>query len=170
MIMVMDATPDFDDLFGPLYRDARRVAWRLLGDRTEAEDVAAEAMIRALMAWGKVGALPYRNAWVMRVTANVAIDSLRRRPLMVLGGAGADEPDLSDIGEGVALGVDVRRALAGLSRRQGEVLALRWIGGLTEDEVSRCLGVSRSSVSTHAERGLARMRDAMGGEVGYVAS
>jgi DNA-directed RNA polymerase specialized sigma24 family protein len=166
MIVVMDSAPDFDELFGPLYREARRVAWKLLGDRTEAEDVAAEAMIRALVAWRRVGTLPYRDAWVMRVTANVAFDALRRRYRTVPAGA---TWAAGDIGEGVALSVDVQRALVGLSKRQRQVLVLRFIGGLTEDEVSHCLGMSRSSVNTHAERGVARMRETMGGEVDYVA-
>jgi RNA polymerase sigma factor (sigma-70 family) len=170
MILVMDNAPAFEATFGPLYRQARHVAWKLLGDPTEAEDAAAEAMARALLAWRKVGRLPYREAWVMRVTANVAIDVLRRRPDMLkLGGESDPEAGPVDFGEGVALGVDIRRALLRLSRRQRQIVVLRWIGGLTEDEVSRGLGLSRSAVRTHAGRGLAAMREQLGREVDYVA-
>lgn len=58
---------------------ARQVAYRILGDRSEAEDAAAEAFTRALVTWRKVGALAFRDAWVLRVTANVAVDWRRRR-------------------------------------------------------------------------------------------
>jgi RNA polymerase sigma factor (sigma-70 family) len=170
MILVMDKAPAFEETFGPLYRQARHVAWKLLGDPTEAEDAAAEAMARALLAWRKVGKLPYRDAWVMRVTANVAIDGLRRRPDRLPPAEQNDPgPGPVDFGEGVALGVDLRGALLRLSRRQREVVVLRWIGGLTEDEVSRGLGLSRSAVRTHAGRGLAAMREQLGREVDYVA-
>ena len=40
-------TPAFEEAFPRLYADAYRVAFRLLGDRSEAEDVAQEACARA---------------------------------------------------------------------------------------------------------------------------
>jgi RNA polymerase sigma factor (sigma-70 family) len=170
MIRVMDAARDFELVFGPLYRQARHVAWRLLGDQADAEDAAAEAMARALVAWDRVGSLPYRDAWVMRVAANVAIDMARRRdrraapPL-----ARPSAPPAGDMGEDVALGLDIRHALVGLSKRQREVVILRWIAGLTEQEVAGCLNLSRSAVKSHTRRGLDALREQLGGEVGYVA-
>lgn len=72
--------PDgFEVMFTDLYPRARQVAYRILGDRSEAEDAAAEAFTRALVTWRKVGALAFRDAWVLRVTANVAVDWRRRR-------------------------------------------------------------------------------------------
>ena len=166
----MDDAPDFEQAFGPLYRQARRVAWKLLGDPTDAEDAAAEAMARALLAWKKIGGLAYREAWVARVTANVAIDILRRRRAARNPTADSDPAaGPADLGDEVALGVDVRHALLRLSRRQRQVVVLRWIGGFSEEEVSACLGVSRSAVRTHAGRGLAAIRDQLGQEVNYVA-
>src|SRR5436305_2267289 len=69
----------FDGAFKDLFRPAFGVAYRILGNVADAEDAAAEALARALVRWHKVGSLPYREAWVMRVAANVAIDTVRRR-------------------------------------------------------------------------------------------
>ena len=69
----------FDDWFVARYPQARRVAHRILGSVTAAEDAAAEAFTRALVDWTRVSALPHRDAWVLRVTSNVAIDAARRR-------------------------------------------------------------------------------------------
>ncbi|MBV9041360.1 MAG: hypothetical protein JOZ68_10160, partial [Acidimicrobiia bacterium] len=70
---------DFDECFRALYPRARSVAYRILGSRPAAEDAAAEAFTRALVAWRRVRSLPYRDAWILRVSANVAIDVRRRR-------------------------------------------------------------------------------------------
>lgn len=50
------------------------------------------------------------------------------------------------------------QALAGLPRRQREVLVLRHVAGLSEAEVARAMGVSINTVKTHGARGLAELR------------
>src|SRR3977135_2727226 len=70
---------DFDDAFTDLYPRARRVALRILESVPDAEDAAAEALARALIRWKGIAKLERRDAWVRRVTANVAIDAARRR-------------------------------------------------------------------------------------------
>jgi hypothetical protein len=45
-------------------------------------------------------------------------------------------------------------ALRGLSRRQREVLVLRYYEDATEAEIAETLGISTGSVKTHASRGL----------------
>ena len=65
-------------------------AARVLGDRAEAEDVAQEAMLRlwrAAQDWTAGGARP--STWLYRVTANLAVDRLRRAGRAV----GLDESD-----------------------------------------------------------------------------
>ncbi len=64
----------FDEVFPELFLSAFHVARRILGDVTDSEDAAAEALARALRCWRRVGRLSYRDAWIMRVTANVALD------------------------------------------------------------------------------------------------
>lgn len=57
-----------------------RIAWRMLGDASEAEDVAQEAMLRlwnAAPQWRGGG--PGVGAWLTRVASNLCLDRLRRR-------------------------------------------------------------------------------------------
>ncbi|MFM9853241.1 MAG: sigma-70 family RNA polymerase sigma factor [Sphingomonadaceae bacterium] len=59
---------------------AHRVAWRMLADGVEAEDVAQEAMLRLwshAASWRAGG--PGVGAWVTRVAMNLCLDRLRRR-------------------------------------------------------------------------------------------
>ena len=52
--------------------------------------------------------------------------------------------------------------LRSLSRRQREVVALRYLADLPEADVARALGCSVGTVKQHASRGLAALRVALG--------
>jgi RNA polymerase sigma-70 factor (ECF subfamily) len=148
---------DFDAAFRDLFQPAYRVAYRILGNVADAEDAAAEALARACVKWRRVGPLAYRDAWIMRVTANVAVDMVRKRrePLPV-------DSTLSDASEETVRRLAIVGALQSVSRRQREVLALRFIAGLPEAEVALSLGLSVNSVKTHTARGLAALRERLG--------
>jgi RNA polymerase sigma factor (sigma-70 family) len=150
---------EFDEVFRALLPRAKRVAYRILGDITDAEDAAVEALARASLRWRRLSPLPdaQRDAWVLRVTANVAYDEVRRRirrqrPLPL---------DVTDTQQGektIDLRDSVVGALAELPRRQKEVLTLRYIGDLSEVEIATALGVSPGTVKSCASRGLAALR------------
>jgi RNA polymerase sigma-70 factor (ECF subfamily) len=148
---------DFDAAFRELFRPAFRVAYRILGNVADAEDAAAEALARACVRWRRVSVLSYRDAWVMRVAANVAVDMSRQRRTL---------PALSEVlasgQDGVVERVALAAALQALSRRQREVVALRYLGGLPEAEVATTLGISVNSVKTHSLRGLTALRSRLG--------
>ena len=67
----------FELAFADLYRLAYRVAFRILGDRAEAEDIAQEALARATLRWDKLHDRP--EGWVTKVASNLALDRYRRR-------------------------------------------------------------------------------------------
>src|SRR5580704_3333043 len=71
------AEPSFEEVFPVLIRDAYRVAYRLLGDRSEAEDVAQEACARTYSRWSSVR--DHAEPWCVRVASNLALDTLRAR-------------------------------------------------------------------------------------------
>ena len=153
----MDDEGSFEEEFRHSYRAAYQLAYRILGTVAEAEDSAAEAFARALVSWPKLSALPYRRAWILRVTANVAVDSVRRRRLATI------DPDLrTDHEEPVVLRLALVAALRALPRRQREVVILRYVAGLPELEVAACLGISPNSVKTHGARALSKLRSSIG--------
>jgi RNA polymerase sigma factor (sigma-70 family) len=96
---------------------------------------------------------------VVRVAGNQAIDTWRRNQRVL--SRRADHHDASSPGPS-GQRVDLHRALAGLSRRQREVLVLRFLADLPEADVARALGCSVGSVKQHASRGLATLRTTMG--------
>ena len=147
----------FEEAFDELYTRAYGVAYQLLGRRSEAEDVAQETLARAFVRWRKIGS--YAEAWVVRVAGNLAIDAWRRLRRVDTDaaterrGATAPGPDGQRI--------DLHRALDTLSRRQREVIVLRFLADLPEADVAKALGCSVGSVKQHASRGLAALRTTM---------
>lgn len=146
----------FEEAFDELFPRAVRLAYRLLGDRAAAEDIAAEALARTYARWRKVGPLPYRDGWVLRVTTNLAIDRLRRRSPEILA-----EP-AGDFEEAVELRLALKAALLTLAPRQRQAITLRYLGGLSDREVAQALGISLGSVKTHIHRGMRGLRVRLG--------
>jgi RNA polymerase sigma-70 factor (sigma-E family) len=148
-------TETFDDAFDALFRCAYRVAFRLLGEREDAVDVAQEALARASVRWSSLVRGGDPTPWVVRVAANLAVDRWRRR--RVAARAPVDGPPSTSLPERV----DLQRALSALPKRQREVVLLRYVADLPEADVARALGCSVGTVKTHASRGLAALRVAL---------
>jgi RNA polymerase sigma factor (sigma-70 family) len=153
----------FEDAFPRLYADAYRVAFRLLGERSEAEDVAQEACARAYSRWSSVH--DYAEPWCVRVAGNLALDVLRARTravrrqerLVTAQTTGSGALRSGEVGADERL--DLYAALAELPKRQREAVVLRYLGDQSEQDTAALLGLSVGSVKTHASRGLARLRE-----------
>ena len=149
----------FEAAFDDLLSRALSAARRILGPGAAAEDVAAEAMARTYAHWPKVSGLAYREAWVVRVAANLAIDVIRRRRSQLETPAIVPSSENATV-ERMALLAAVRR----LPRRQREVVVLSYLSDIAEADVARLLGISNGSVKTHLHRGLAALRTNLGAE------
>lgn len=148
----------FDEWFHHLFPRAVLLGERMLGSRQAAEDVAAEACARAFASWPKVRSLAHRDAWVLRVTANLAIDATRHRRFS-LPPVSPLVPDADDI---TVLRLALLEALRALPRRQREAVALRYLSGLSEADVAAALGVSTGAVKSHIHRGVRGLRSRLG--------
>lgn len=148
-----DLVITFEEAFEPMRRAAYRAAYRLLGERATAEDVAAEALARAYARWSSVSG--HAEPWVIRVATNLALDVGRRRSTasdrqaLLIEEAPADQ---------VERRLDLQAALRALPRRQREVVVLRFLGDLSEKATAAALAIDVGTVKSHAARGLSRLR------------
>jgi RNA polymerase sigma-70 factor (sigma-E family) len=145
----------FAEAYPRLFAEAYRVAYRLLGVRAEAEDVAQESCARAYSRWR--GIVDYAEPWCVRVAGNLALDLLRARAR-----AARRAPDMAGAGQQGPPSVDrldLYRALAALPKRQREVVVMRYLGDQSEEQTAALLGVSVGTVKTHASRGIGRLRE-----------
>lgn len=152
VVQVMAFDLAFDELFGRAYR----LAYRIVGSGPEAEDVAAEALARACSDWARVSRMEHRDAWVLRVATNLAMDHVRGPRGKVDAVAPVEITD--DPTERLTLRLTLVDALRTLPTRQREALALRYFGDLTDGEIAKALGISTGTAKTHVHRGLAALR------------
>lgn len=154
---------------------ALRVAARMLGDRTEAEDVAQEAMLRlwrVAPGWRQGEAKV--STWLYRVTSNLCTDRLRRRGRSVALDAVAEPEDgrpgavagLIEADRAIAL----EAALAALPDRQRQAVVLRHLEGLTNPEIAEIMEIGVEAVESLTARGKRALTAALSGrreELGY---
>ncbi|HEX7277633.1 MAG TPA: sigma-70 family RNA polymerase sigma factor [Acidimicrobiales bacterium] len=159
MTRATEGQDGFEQAFDDLFPRAFKLARRLVGDTDVAEDIAAEALARAYANWPRVAGLEYRDGWVLRVAANLAVDRVRRHPDVIAIPVEAAGPNADDL---VVLRVALVAALGSLPRRQRQAVALRYLGDLSDGEVAVALGISVGSVKTHIHRGLGALRRRLG--------
>jgi RNA polymerase sigma-70 factor (ECF subfamily) len=156
-----------DDSFERWYRSAhRRVVAVLVAMGTpvdEASEAADEAAARALERWGRLSGEGDPTAWTIRVAINVTRRRARRRHLesRIL-----RKQILTDVTEPPA--GETWALVRSLPRRQREVLALRFIGDLTEAATAEALRISRSTVSSTTADALRALRRISNDEVEHV--
>ena len=132
-------------------------AARMLADRTEAEDVTQEAMLRLWRmapGWQQGGARV--STWLYRVASNLCLDRLRKsRPR---GLEEVAEPEDAAPGA-VARLIEADRmlaldkALAALPDRQRQAVVLRHIEGLTNPEIAAVMDIGVEAVESLVARG-----------------
>src|SRR5437016_9300191 len=71
---------EFEKLVERSQRQAYNMAYRMTGNRDDAEDLTQEAYLRAYRSFEKYNrALPFEN-WFFRILSNLFVDGLRRKP------------------------------------------------------------------------------------------
>jgi RNA polymerase sigma-70 factor (ECF subfamily) len=158
---VRRAVTDFAEFFGTRRDVALRVVFAALSDRATAEDAVAEAFARAYQRWATVREHPNPTAWVIRTALNVSRSWWRRRRREFLTADATEPCGPSDNAHVPAFDDVLSLAVAALSRRQREVVALRIIADMTAEEAGDLLGISAATVNVHLHRGLDALRKAL---------
>lgn len=167
------AARDLTDSLGPR---TFAVAFRMLGERSEAEDVAQEAMMRLwrIAPEWRTGEAKV-STWLYRVTTNLCIDRQRRRR----GGMAA----LDDVAEPPDPGLSaaetmqeeqrndaLQSALRELPDRQRQAVVLRHLEELSNPEIAGIMEISTEAVESLIARGKRALASVLAGrrdELGY---
>lgn len=148
-------------------------AYRLTGNRAEAEDIAQEAMLRLWRVapeWRQGEAKV--TTWLYRVVANLCTDRLRRARMTPLEAVPEPEDErpsaLEDMQQRNRVDA-LQQALGRLPERQRQAVVLRHIEGLTNPEIADIMDVGVEAVESLTARGkraltadLKEMKDALG--------
>lgn len=149
------------------------VLLRLLGDRSEAEDVAQEVMLRA---WRGIGRFRGRSlffTWLYRIAINEATRSLgrtARRPASIsidaeaLGVPAAAQDEPASQVEQLELRDALTMALADLPPAYRTAIVLRDVEGLSTQEAAAIAGVGQAAFKSRLHQARLRVRAAIGDE------
>ncbi|GEM_PF-458523 len=170
--MKADTLPSTDTELESLYRQHAEpllnYLYRLLGNRSEAEEAMQDTFVKACGALERLPADANQRAWLYRIATNTASDRLRRRrlirwlPLLASDGATptAERPEHVAVDR-----TDVDRALSQLAPIYRQALWLFVVAGYDTAEIAAILGISRAAVKKRVARARAQFERAYRGEV-----
>jgi len=134
----------------------------LLGSSADAEDLTQQTFERALRAWGRYDPARARTStWLFAIARNLFLDHCRAaRAASVTAASDAELETVPAMPDQPSLGLDpdLERALRGLAPRERELIALRFGGDLSGEEIAALTGLSRANVQQILSRSLRRMR------------
>jgi RNA polymerase sigma-70 factor (ECF subfamily) len=163
-----------DAYSGPIYR----LALKMLGTPTEAEDVLQNTFLKVFQHLKDFEGRSSLSTWLYRIASNEALMLLRKqRPEMPLSDAAPGDDDNSDyfptqftdwryLPEEEFLSSESQaaldRAVQYLPETQRIVFVLRDIEGLSIQETSEALNLSETAVKTRLLRARLRLREELG--------
>lgn len=149
-------------------------AYRMLGDRAEAEDTAQEALIRL---WKQAPDWRQGEArvttWLYRVVANLCTDRLRKVRGVALDAVAEPEDESASAAEQMQQKSRLdalQAALNTLPDRQRQAVILRHIEGLSNPDIAEIMEVGVEAVESLTARGKRALAKALAGrkeELGY---
>jgi RNA polymerase sigma-70 factor, ECF subfamily len=169
----------FEDLVSHFQDRLFAFAYRITGNREDAEEVAQDAFVRAYRALRSYPAARIRSlslrAWLYQITLNVARNKVRRKRHRIVSLGGPDqagdhaafeiEDDPETRPDSVLEKSQRRRTLSGLvaalPERYRSTLVLRYVEGLRLEEVAQILKQPLGTVKSNAHRAIAALRESM---------
>jgi RNA polymerase sigma-70 factor (ECF subfamily) len=150
---------EFDRFVREHQRALRGLLYAVTGSSQDADDLAQEAFARAYKSWTSVGQLDRPDAWIRRVGLNLAYSRGRRLKVELRARARSWSSD--SVGDSttsveyIGFWEEVRR----LPKRQGQVLALRYVEDMSIREISALLGIAEGTVKALSSQACARLAD-----------
>jgi RNA polymerase sigma-70 factor, ECF subfamily len=150
-------TTAFETLWQRYHFPIYKFCWRMLRNREDAEDAAAEAFARALMQLVKLRQPAQFKSWLYRIALNVCRDEMKGRLKTV-----SPAEDLPELATDVKLPdplkslqhEELRTAIAKLSPKLREALILVHFEGLAYSEATEVLKCGVNTVKTRVHRAI----------------
>lgn len=155
----------YDELASTRYSALLSYAIAFTGQRTTAEDLVQEAMVRTFASPRRLNSAQHAEHYVRRSIASIFIDDARRgtlfhraSPVLALA---ETEPDRTvDVGDRDA----VSTALAALAPQVRACMVLRYYDDLTVPQVAERLGLAQGSVKRYLHDGAEVLRASLGAD------
>jgi RNA polymerase sigma factor (sigma-70 family) len=145
-----------------------RLAYRLTGNRQDAEDLTQDVFVRVFRSLDSFEPGNFAG-WLHRITTNLFLDRARRAARIRMDGfaEGAEQQLLGshvlpeDAVHDAGFDPDIEAALASLPEKFRVAVVLCDVEGLSYDEIADVLGVKVGTVRSRIHRGRTQLRDAL---------
>lgn len=161
-------TPSWDDIVAEHSGRVYRLAFRLTGNRQDAEDLTQDVFVRVFRSLDRYEPGNF-NGWLHRITTNLFLDRARRgqRVRMDHFAEGAEER-LATSARGPQDSVndanfdsDIESALASIPEEFRVAVVLCDVEGLSYEEISDVLGIKIGTVRSRIHRGRTQLRQVL---------
>jgi RNA polymerase sigma-70 factor (ECF subfamily) len=150
-------------------RELQAVAYLILRDRLEAEDVVIETLLTAFERGGSIRDERALRSWLLRVATNEALGRRRRTARLVRLDA-ADAAGPRDLAPILSTRLTLLDGIDALPVQTRAAVVLRYYADLSVDEVATTLGKSPNTIKAQLQTALDRLRahlaDPIGGTLG----
>jgi RNA polymerase sigma-70 factor, ECF subfamily len=158
-------TEAFDALVAQYVRRARAIAYRLMRNPEDADDLVQDAFLRALQRIDEFDPARPFGPWFFRLLVNTGLDTLRRLKLRNTEPEPMDTPDPAPRPDQHLDRTEIRsrfeEALAALPARQRLVVWAHEVDGMDTREIAETTGTSQATVRWHLHAGRKALRAAL---------
>ena len=163
-----EGVPTWDEIVERHSDRVYRLAYRLTGNRHDAEDLTQEVFVRVFRSLSTYTPGTFEG-WLHRITTNLFLDQARRKQRIRFDAlsderaerltCAAPTPDLAYVDR--TFDDDIERALATLPPDFRAAVVLCDVEGLTYEEIAEILGTKLGTVRSRIHRGRAMLRTAL---------
>ncbi|CAN5393710.1 RNA polymerase sigma factor SigE [soil metagenome] len=160
--------PSWDEIVRTHADRVYRLAYRLSGNRSDAEDLTQETFVRVFRSLADYTPGTFEG-WLHRITTNLFLDMVRRRQKIRFDALSddaperlaSDEPGPERAFEQNNLDPEIQRALGALPADFRAAVVLCDLEGLTYEEIALTLGIKVGTVRSRIHRGRVLLREAL---------
>ena len=153
------------EILEPYKNKMFRYAFSIIGNRFEAEDIVQEAMIKIWKRKDKFSEIDNKEAWVITIVRNLAIDKVRARKKKQTSDIN-DYFHISDKGPSPDIKLEQKDAVSKVSQimstlqeTQREIITLRDIEGYTYQEIADIMDLKVDQVKVYLFRARKILRE-----------
>lgn len=145
-------------------RRAYNIAYGVVNDHAEAEDIAQEAFVRVYQSIKSFRGDSLFTTWLYRIVTNVSFNRIAKvktrlkHEVSVYQESMVQQAFAAESDHDHDLQAHIERAIHQLPTMQRAVVILRHLNGLSTRQVSGILRCSEGTVKTHLHRGLKKMK------------
>ncbi len=171
--------PAFREILARYERPVFSLVYRMVRNRTVAEDLAQESFIRAFNAIGSYNSSYKFSNWILKIANNHTIDHLRKRKLNTVSIDGSPHATTQDeisqtrlviesggenpqeYVEHRELGGQIEEAIGELREEYRTVILLRHVEGYAYDEIAEIMDLPLGTVKTYLHRARGELRKSL---------